>query len=186
MLFVIRMLHIGWRVQAKRDWASFPNGWAILRLSANGIIWKHLLEKKVRVGLRFGARLALPSPAHISFGACCPSWLVSFSEYCLPASLNPTRAKFVQRESGSLILQPRRKRSIVVIDPPICIPSTPPFVDSEAVRQGYSHTRGMGVSRISRFSGAASRPDREVKFFGLSAQTSAKCLAGVLLTQFAT
>jgi TIR domain len=44
----------------------------------------------------------------------------------------------------------------------------------------------MGVSRISRFSGAASRPDREMKFFGLSAQTSAKCLAGVLLTQFAT
>jgi hypothetical protein len=33
---------------------------------------------------------------------------------------------------------------------------------------------------------AASRPDRELKFFGLSAQTSAKCLAGVLLTQFAT
>jgi hypothetical protein len=34
--------------------------------------------------------------------------------------------------------------------------------------------------------GAASRPDRELKFFRLSAQTSAKCLAGVLLTQFAT
>ena len=28
----------------------------------------------------------------------------------------PQRAKFVQSESGSLILQPRRKRSIVVID----------------------------------------------------------------------
>ena len=52
--------------------------------------------------------------------------------------------------------------------------------------QEDSHTRGMGVSRISRFSGAASRPDRELKFFGLSAQTSAKCLAGVLLTQFTT
>jgi hypothetical protein len=26
--------------------------------SANGIIWKQLLEKKVRVGLRFGARRA--------------------------------------------------------------------------------------------------------------------------------
>src|SRR5580692_6725959 len=88
MLFVIRMLRIGWRVQAKRDWASFPNGWAILRLSANGIIWKHLLEKKVRVGLRFGARLALPSPADISLGACCQSCLVSFSEYCLPPWLN--------------------------------------------------------------------------------------------------
>jgi hypothetical protein len=36
MLFVIRMLCIGWRVQAKRDWASSPNGWVILRLSANG------------------------------------------------------------------------------------------------------------------------------------------------------
>jgi hypothetical protein len=46
--------------------------------------------------------------------------------------------------------------------------------------------RRMGASRISRFSGAVSRPDRELKFFGLSAQTSAKCLAGVLLTQFAT
>ena len=33
-------------------------------------LWKHLLEKKVRVGLRFGARLALPSAADISFGAC--------------------------------------------------------------------------------------------------------------------
>jgi hypothetical protein len=44
----------------------------------------------------------------------------------------------------------------------------------------------MGVSQISRFSGAASRPDRELKFFGLSAQTSANRLAGVLLTQFAT
>ena len=41
---------------------SFPNEWAILRPSANGIIWKHLLKKKVRVGLRFGARLAPPSP----------------------------------------------------------------------------------------------------------------------------
>ena len=60
MLFVIRMLRIGWRVQAKRDLASFPNEWAILRPSANGTTWKHLLEKKVRVGLRFGARLALP------------------------------------------------------------------------------------------------------------------------------
>ena len=145
MLFVIRMLRIGWGVLAHRDWASFPNEWAILRPSANGIIWKHLLEKKVRVGLRFGARLVLPSPADISLGAFCQSSLVSFSEYCLPASLNPTRAKFVQSESGSLILQPRRKRSIVVIDPPICIPSTPPFVDSEAVRQGI-HTRGGWVS----------------------------------------
>ena len=62
MRFVIRMLRIGWRVRAKRDWVSFPNEWAILRPSANGIIWKHSLEKKVRVGLRFGARLALPSP----------------------------------------------------------------------------------------------------------------------------
>jgi hypothetical protein len=91
------------------------------------------------------ARLLLPSPADISLGACWQSSLVSFSEYCLPASLNPTRAKFVQSESGSLILQPRRKRSIVVIDPPICIPSTPPFVDSEAVRQGI-RTRGGWVS----------------------------------------
>jgi hypothetical protein len=33
-----------------------------VRPSANGIIWKCLLEKKVRVGLRFGASLALPSP----------------------------------------------------------------------------------------------------------------------------
>jgi hypothetical protein len=57
----------------------------------------------------------------------------------------PQRAKFVQSESGSLILQPRRKRSIVVIDPPICIPSTPPFVDSKAVRQGI-RTRGGWVS----------------------------------------
>ena len=65
MLFVIRMLRIGWRVQEKRDWASFPNEWAILRPPANGIIWKHLLERKVRVDLRFGARLALPSPADI-------------------------------------------------------------------------------------------------------------------------
>jgi hypothetical protein len=56
----VRMRRIGWRVQAKRDWASFPNEWAILRRSANGIIWKHSLEKKVRVGLRFGARLVLP------------------------------------------------------------------------------------------------------------------------------
>ena len=46
------MLHTGWPVQAKRDWANSPNEWAILRPSANGIIWKHLLEKKVRVGLR--------------------------------------------------------------------------------------------------------------------------------------
>jgi hypothetical protein len=83
MLFVIRMLRIGWRVQAKRGWASFPNEWAILRPSANGIIWKHSLEKKVRVGSRFGARLALPSPADINFGACCQSCLVSFSEYRL-------------------------------------------------------------------------------------------------------
>jgi hypothetical protein len=75
MLFVIRMLRIGWRVLAKRDWASFPNEWAILRASANGIIWKHLLKKKVKVGLRFGARLALPSAADISFGARCHSRL---------------------------------------------------------------------------------------------------------------
>jgi hypothetical protein len=95
MLFVILMLRIGWRVQAKRDWASFPNEWAILRPSANGITWKHLLEKKVRVGLRFGTRLALPSPADISLGACCQSCLVSFSEYCLPASLNPTHASSI-------------------------------------------------------------------------------------------
>src|SRR5271165_4530573 len=85
MLFVIRMLRIGWRVLAQRDWASFPNEWAILRPSANGIIWRHLLEKKARVGLRFDARLALPSPANISFGACCQSRPVSFSEYCLAA-----------------------------------------------------------------------------------------------------
>jgi len=49
------MLRIGWRGQAKRDWANSPNEWAILRPSANGIIWKHSLEKKVRVGLGFGA-----------------------------------------------------------------------------------------------------------------------------------
>ena len=55
MRFVIRMLRIGWRVQAKRDWMSFPNEWAILRPSAKGIIWKHSLEKKGRVGLGFGA-----------------------------------------------------------------------------------------------------------------------------------
>ena len=61
MLFVIRMPRIGWRVQAKRGWASSPNESAILRPSANGIIWKHSLEKTVRVGLRFGARLALSS-----------------------------------------------------------------------------------------------------------------------------
>src|ERR1700730_6237755 len=78
MLFVIRMLRIGWGVLAHRDWATFPNEWAILRPSTNGIIWKHLLEKKVRVGLRFGARPAVPSPADISLGACCQSCLVSF------------------------------------------------------------------------------------------------------------
>jgi hypothetical protein len=39
-------------------------------------------------------------------------------------------------------------RSIVVIDPPICIPSTPPFVDSEAVRQGI-RTRGGWASSES-------------------------------------
>jgi hypothetical protein len=80
MLFVIRMLRIGWRVLAQRDWASFPNESAILRRSANGIIWKHLLEKKVSVGLRFGARLALPSPADISLGACCQSSYVMVSD----------------------------------------------------------------------------------------------------------
>jgi hypothetical protein len=47
-----------------------------------------------------------------------------------------------------LEFQPRRKRSIVLIDPPICIPSTPPFVDSEAVRQGI-RTRGGWVSSES-------------------------------------
>src|ERR1700719_3730871 len=94
MLFGIRMLRIGWRVQAKRE-ASFPNEWAILRPSANGIIWKHLLEKKVRVGLRFGARLALPSPVDISLGACCQSCLVSFSEYCF-ASLIEIRPAHVR------------------------------------------------------------------------------------------
>ena len=80
MLFVIRMLRIGWRVLAQREWASFPNEWAILRPSAKGIIWKHLLERKVRVGLRFGAQLVLPRPADISFGAYFQSCLVSFSD----------------------------------------------------------------------------------------------------------
>ena len=44
---------------SKEGLASFPNEWVILRPSANGTIWKHLLEKKVRVGLLFGARLSL-------------------------------------------------------------------------------------------------------------------------------
>jgi hypothetical protein len=73
----------------------------------------------------------------------------SYASYWLACSskegLGELSKKFVQRESGSLILQPRRKRSIVVIDPAICIPSTPPFVDSEAVRQGI-RTRGGWVS----------------------------------------
>jgi hypothetical protein len=75
------------------------------------VIWKHLLEKKVRVGLRFGARLALPSPADISLGACCQSCLVSFSEYCLPARLNSTRAWSVFRASvhASRALPPSRQ-----------------------------------------------------------------------------
>src|SRR5260221_4362180 len=85
------------------------------------------------------------------------------------------------RRGESLFSQ---ERSIVVIDPPICIPSTPPFVDSEAVRQGI-RTPGGWVSPESPVF-LEPRPDRELKFFGLSAQTSAKCLAGVLLTQFAT
>jgi len=38
--FVTRMLHSGWRAQAKRDWTNSPNEWAILRPSANGITWK--------------------------------------------------------------------------------------------------------------------------------------------------
>ena len=54
MLFVIRMLRIGWRVRAKRDWVSFPNEWAILRPSANGTTWKRSLEKKVWPGSKFG------------------------------------------------------------------------------------------------------------------------------------
>jgi hypothetical protein len=46
--------------------------WA-MHVFTDSIIWKHLLEKKVRVGLRFGARPAVPSPADISLGACCQS-----------------------------------------------------------------------------------------------------------------
>jgi hypothetical protein len=80
MPFVTRLLHTGWRVQAKRDWANSPNEWAILRPSANGTTWKRSLERKVRVGLRFGAQLVLPRPADISFGAYCQSCLVSFSD----------------------------------------------------------------------------------------------------------
>ena len=54
MLFVIRMLRIGWRVQAKRDWANSPNEWAILKPSANGTTWKRSLERKVWPGSKFG------------------------------------------------------------------------------------------------------------------------------------
>lgn len=54
-----------------------------------------LLEKKVRLGLRFGARLALPSPVDISLGACCQSRLVSLSEY-LFASLIEIRPAHVR------------------------------------------------------------------------------------------
>jgi hypothetical protein len=42
---------------------------------------------------------------------------------------------------------------------------------------------GSGTTRLKAFSRV---PRRELNFFGLSAQTSAKYLAGVLLTQFAT
>src|SRR6516164_4887702 len=54
MPFVTRLLHTGWRVQAKRDWANSPNEWAILRPSANGTTWKRSLEKKVWPGSKFG------------------------------------------------------------------------------------------------------------------------------------
>jgi hypothetical protein len=95
MLFVIRMLRIGWCVQEKRDWASFLNEWAILRPSANGIIWKHLLEKKVRVDLRFGARLALPSPADI--GSVLAAKAVEFVFRVLLVSLIESDPQLVRR-----------------------------------------------------------------------------------------
>src|ERR1700757_386350 len=44
---------------SKEGLGELPNEWVILRPSANGTIWKHLLEKKVRVALPFGARLSL-------------------------------------------------------------------------------------------------------------------------------
>jgi hypothetical protein len=50
----------------------------------------------------------------------------------------------------------------------------------------YSHTRGDGCLPNLPFFWSRVAPDRELKFFGLSAQTSANRLAGVLLTQFAT
>ena len=79
------------RLQAKRGWASFPNERAILRSSANGISRKHLLEKKARVGLRFGAPLALPSRA------CCQSCLVCLSS--APPDICPPRTKSPQSSS---------------------------------------------------------------------------------------
>ena len=79
--FVIRMLRIGWRVQAKRDWASFPNEWAILRASANGIIWRHSLEKKVRPGSDCGA--APKARREACFDGFCQSCLVCISENSL-------------------------------------------------------------------------------------------------------
>jgi hypothetical protein len=51
MPYVTRMLHTGWRAQAKTDWANSPNEWAILRPSANGITAKVHLGQ-VRHGLR--------------------------------------------------------------------------------------------------------------------------------------
>jgi hypothetical protein len=52
-----------WLARSRKEGlGELPKEWAILRPSANGIIWKHSLEKKARVGLRFGARPALPSP----------------------------------------------------------------------------------------------------------------------------
>jgi hypothetical protein len=59
---VTRMRHTGWRVQAKRDWANSPNEWPILRPFANGIIWKHSLEKKVRPSSKFGVSNAGAEP----------------------------------------------------------------------------------------------------------------------------
>src|SRR5260370_42206847 len=63
MHFVIRMLHIGWRVRGKRDWAKSPNEWAILKPCVNAITSKRLLEKKVKPGSKFGVlRLCPRSP----------------------------------------------------------------------------------------------------------------------------
>ena len=67
------MLRIGWRVQAKEGLGELSKRMGNSEAVCKRHYLEHLLEKKVRVGLRFGARLALPSPADISLGACCQS-----------------------------------------------------------------------------------------------------------------